>query len=274
MNLMITAQTRSGSDRQSRRHPVGTPKAQTLSGTLTDYSTGELHSHPCHQILTIRNGISLLEDDTFKQPLYGKMCAFLPAGFLHRSIVIGDAVSYQSIYMDTSLFRCKEKRIILFTMSELSSALFNALASHTGNITEGFAGRSLRLFVEAIKTDFSSRPFLMQIPQPQSDESKKIIDYIESNFSRKLSLRDFRSALPYSSRHITRIFTQEMKISIFEYLRLYRIFMSSVMLHNRTKSVLAVAYACGYESLSSFYADFRKYYSLTPKEFRARTGDQ
>jgi AraC-like DNA-binding protein len=41
-----------------------------------------------------------------------------------------------------------------------------------------------------------------------------------------------------------------MKITLFEYLRMYRMFMATVMLHGES-SVLEISLDCGYESLSS-----------------------
>ena len=48
--------------------------------------------------------------------------------------------------------------------------------------------------------------------------------------------------------------------------------MASILLSTTEKTVIHIAYECGYESLSTFYSDFKKYFSITPKEFRRETG--
>jgi hypothetical protein len=86
-----------------------------------------LHYHPWHQFLRITTGISLLEEENEKQPLFSNMTAFIPAGLPHKSSVIGEVINYKSIYLDDTLFRPKINGIIIFDMSELGVALFNRI---------------------------------------------------------------------------------------------------------------------------------------------------
>ncbi|MBI9078057.1 MAG: helix-turn-helix transcriptional regulator, partial [Desulfatibacillum sp.] len=75
-------------------------------------------------------------------------------------------------------------------------------------------------------------------------------------------------ALPYSGRHLSRLFKEEMQITLFEYLRLYRILMASLALCEPDRAITEIALDCGYESLSSFYRDFNTVYGAPPKSFR------
>ena len=70
-------------------------------------------------------------------------------------------------------------------------------------------------------------------------------------------------------RHLSRLFKQDMKITLFEYLRLYRILMASLALCSRDEAITEIALDCGYESLSTFYRDFNMIYGVAPKSFRA-----
>ena len=82
---------------------------------------------------------------------------------------------------------------------------------------------------------------------------------------RTKALSTFTSRL----RHLSRLFKADLKITIFEYLRLYRILMASIEMHNPKRTVTEIALDCGYESLSSFYRDFNLIFAVTPKFFRA-----
>jgi transcriptional regulator GlxA family with amidase domain len=96
---------------------------------------------------------------------------------------------------------------------------------------------------------------------------------LKKNYREKIELQDFTRLQPYTTRHISRFFKEEMKISIFEYLKIYRILQASIKLETTTKTVTEISYACGYNSISCFFHDFGQIFSLTPRQFRNRRGD-
>ncbi len=242
--------------------------AATLSGTFRDYSTEPLHSHPLHQILRIRNGVSLLVGEDQKLPLFGNMTAFIPAGFPHRSIVIGDQVSYKSLYLKRDLFDQAEDEIRIFDISELGNALFNKMKFPWDQRPfSPMMNACLSLFLKTLDEDLAHSSQLVSLPSATDPSNQRIIDFVEKNYQRKLSLSDFAAISPYSARHISRLFKQDLQLTIMEYLKLYRILMSAVMLQSENKSITEIAYECGYESLSCFYTDFGKILSTTPKAF-------
>ena len=82
---------------------------------------------------------------------------------------------------------------------------------------------------------------------------------------------DFEHEFPYSGRHLSRLFKQDLKITLFDYVRLYRILMASIALSGTSRPITDIAYEVGYDSISSFYRDFNLVFSVTPKVFRKRT---
>ncbi len=237
----------------------------SLNGTLADYSTEKVHTHPFHQILMISEGVSMLVTETEKKPLYGSMCAFIPAGSAHRSIVVGSAVRYNSLYFADESREMDMIRV--FSVSPLFRELFLRLSSELSHVSSQEMQRECFSLLLRLLPEEMGNYFQLILPQAVSDNCKKISDYIELNYARKLRLSDFCSVLPYCAKHISRLFFEEMSISIFEYIRMYRIFMASVLLQRERQGVLNTAYDCGYESISSFYADFKKYFSVSPRDF-------
>ncbi len=239
-----------------------------LKGELEEYSSETLHSHTCHQFLMIRDGVSLLIDNKFKRPLYGTMCAFIPAGLPHRTIVTGTSLTYQSVYLKKE-YMVNREEIIIFHISELARALFNRMADNPDSrFSKGTPGRVFTLFLEIAAEDMLNTNISLDLPEPISPDCTKIINYIESNYMNSITSDKFRSVLPLSSRHIARLFRDEMKMTIFNYLRIYRMIMASVKLHDMSKTVLEISLECGYESISSFYTEFNRFFSITPGEFR------
>ncbi len=245
--------------------------AVMMNGLMRKHSTDFLHTHSYHQILMVNKGITLLEDEKRKQPLFGRMTAFLPAGFPHRSIVIGKSVHYQSVYLNKNLFTIPQNEIVIFDISQLGIALFNRLdLEEFIDLTPGFPRDCLNLFLQVIEEDIHHHSPLVRLPEAQHPQNKKIIKHIASNYQNKILLKDIYSLLPLSPRQITRVFQKDLKITIFEYIRLYRILMASTRLTEKETSITDIAYECGYESISCFYSDFNKYFSTSPSSFRKR----
>ncbi len=244
--------------------------AYTLTGRLREYSSAEPHSHGCHQFLTIRDGVSLLETEHHRSPLYGEMCAFIPAGCLHRSLAVGRDIAYQSLYLPVKAWPRAKGGIVVFTLSELGTALFNRLgADGRHGFQEGTARSCLNLFLKTAAEDMEQRVFELRLPKAQTEAGRRIAAYLEANHSEELGLARMHRDLPYSSRHAVRLFTGDLGITPASYLRLYRLFQASILLRGSTKSVMEIALDCGYSSLSSFYTDFRKHFGSTPRRFRA-----
>ncbi len=263
--------------RKSTIRNIGTDLSGTgvsavmMSGTMHLHSTETPHTHPFHQILVIKNGITLLEDRSRRQPLFGHMTAFLPAGLPHRSIVIGKNVEYQNIFLDQEVYEGPQNQIVIFDISDLGMSLFDRLSLEAFiDNSEGIARDCLDLFMKVIKEDINHPSLLARLPEPQNPQNKVITDYIESHFQERIRLMEINALLPLSPRQIARVFQKDLNITIFDYLKLYRIFMASTLLTGPNKNITEIAYECGYESISCFYTDFRKLYSIPPSSFRKK----
>jgi AraC-like DNA-binding protein len=146
-------------------------------------------------------------------------------------------------------------------MSKLGVALFDRINSPVTikeSDTDNRDGQCLNLLMKLLKTEINEKSQLTRIPTPRNPDNIKITEFIGDNFNRKLRLSDFTDVIHYSERHLTRIFKEDLKISIFEYLKLYRIFQSSLMIchSDNPKTITEIAFSCGYDSLSFFYNDF------------------
>lgn len=243
--------------------------AATLSGSFREYSTKPLHNHPFHQILRIRDGVTLLVGEDQKLPLFGNMTAFIPADFCHRSVVIGGQISYKSLYLRRNLFGQGEGKIRIFDISELGNALFNKMEfPWDQQPSSPLMETCLSLFLKTLDEDLPHSSPVLSLPSASDPSNQKIIEFVENNYQKRLKLPDFIAISPYSARHISRLFKQDLQMTIMEYLKLNRILMSAVMLQTENISITEIAYECGYESLSCFYTDFGNILSTTPKAFR------
>lgn len=254
--------------------PFNDHDAFTIEGSLQKNSTENLHFHESHQILLFNYGISILLDGQKKQPLFNRMTAFIPAGWPHRSIVLGRRVEYKSLYITPEMFPGAPTSIRIFDMSDLGIALMNRIQLPiqedfpAGNIN--LQQNCLELFVKVLAEDIGKRSTVARLPVATRKENIAVTDYLERNFRERIELKEIARLLPYTSRHISRLFTKEMKISIFEYLKLYRILQASIEIQTTTKTITEIAYSCGYNSISCFFKDFAQIFSTTPRHFKNR----
>jgi AraC-like DNA-binding protein len=236
-----------------------------LKGELEEYSTEKLHSHKDHQFLVISSGISMLEEKISKKVQFGKMCAFIPAGVRHRTTVVGKKISYQSIYIDSFRMKVKEDRVIMFKMSSLSCSLVDELTLTSKS--DCFLSACFDLFIRTVERDMKNESSIMTLITPKRRENVLLTEYIEKHFRERISMKELKSVIPYTERHINRIFSDETGITPVDYVRMTRIYHAAVSLIAENKSVVQTAFDCGYENLSVFYSDFSRFYSKSPKQF-------
>ncbi|WP_167836860.1 AraC family transcriptional regulator [Leptospira ryugenii] len=225
------------------------------------------HQHRLHQMLLVENGVFLLEDDTKRQILYDQTIALIPNKTKHRTIALGDAVTFHSLYFDAKVANTLEKGIHLIPSHPLLRALIISLEGKVKQ-TE-IRSLSLKLIAKILEELLpKNKKRVLALPIAKSERNQKIINYIELNFRKKILIEDFQNVLPLSTRQIDRTFRSELKISPLEYLKLKRIQMAVILLETTEEAITEISLSCGYESLSSFYAHFEEIIGTSPKRFR------
>jgi len=245
----------------------------SISGTWDKDRCEHLNIHPSHQILTVRDGMLLLEDHTETQPLYRNMAAFIPAEKPHLVRVMrqNQTVTCHSLFIAADIYIQEIDNVCIFEMSNLGTALLRKLNERNlVDLTDGFMGHCLRLFREVLSIDMQKPAHLIRLPEPLTDRNMKIVNFIRDNYMNKIRLEHFTRVIPLSIRQASRIFEQELKISIMQYVRLYRLLQASILLHEPWRTIIDVAYDCGYDSVSSFHEDFKHHFSVPPNRFRKK----
>lgn len=99
---------------------------------------------------------------------------------------------------------------------------------------------------------------------------KEILQYIQKNYGRSLTLQELASRFHMSEGQFCRFFKSQVNMTAIEYLNYYRIGAACDMLRDSASSVSTIALNCGYNNISYFNRSFRKYMHCTPKEYRER----
>ncbi|MBQ9796091.1 MAG: AraC family transcriptional regulator [Clostridia bacterium] len=96
----------------------------------------------------------------------------------------------------------------------------------------------------------------------------KVIGYIRTNYMKKLTLDEIANQVYMSKSHVSKIFNEEMNISISAFINKIRIEKSKQLLLDATLSVADVAHMTGFGDQSYFAKQFKAETGASPKEFR------
>ena len=112
-------------------------------------------------------------------------------------------------------------------------------------------------------------------PRSDTEAIKRIgpaIDYIHSNFSKRISIEELANKVFMSSTNFRRIFTKAIGASPHEYLTAFRINVASAELKRTTKNIETIAYDAGFEDPSAFHRAFKHGFGCAPGEWRKTQG--
>lgn len=107
-----------------------------------------------------------------------------------------------------------------------------------------------------------------------SDTIYRVMEYIKSNYSRKVTLEDLSSYVHLSPSHLSGLFRKETGQTISAYLSFVRIEKSKQLLSTTDTPIAQIGALCGFEDQSYFTRVFRQQTGLSPKKYRQSEYDK
>ena len=98
----------------------------------------------------------------------------------------------------------------------------------------------------------------------------KIMDFIQKNYNKKISLNDLCQEYNLSKTWICKCFLKTNNITIFEYKTMLQIDMAKKLLKESSHSINKIAEMVGFSSSRHFSAIFKKHSGITPLHWRKR----
>ncbi|MFA7637238.1 MAG: helix-turn-helix domain-containing protein [Monoglobales bacterium] len=105
-----------------------------------------------------------------------------------------------------------------------------------------------------------------------ADVIYKITAYIKNNYMHKISLDDIAKHVYLSKIYVSKIFKEEMKIALSDYINKTRIEKSTFLLLNSSLSIADVANMVGYKDQSYFTKNFIKIIGVSPGKYKNKHG--
>lgn len=112
-------------------------------------------------------------------------------------------------------------------------------------------------------------PGYVQNNHPKSsDRHSKITEYIMRNFDREITLPEAASAANMAVTTFCNFFKTHYRMTFVEYLNVVRVGHACKLLGDKNKTIVGVAYECGFNNLANFNRQFKKLKNMPPSEYR------
>jgi AraC family transcriptional regulator len=98
-----------------------------------------------------------------------------------------------------------------------------------------------------------------------------VLEYINEYLEQDIKLADLAQLLGISQFHFSYLFKRSLGKSPYQYLLQQRIERSKQLLKQTDKSIMDIAFLCGFNSHSHLSKQFRQLTGITPKAYRATT---
>jgi transcriptional regulator GlxA family with amidase domain len=143
-------------------------------------------------------------------------------------------------------------------------------------LIEKYAGRDLsimmsKIFMIDIDRD-SQSPFIMFNGQKSHEDEpiRMAQDFIEKNFSEKLSVEELASRFALGRRNLERRFKKATSNTVIEYIQRVKIEAAKMSLESSRENVTEVMYKVGYNDTKAFRTTFKKITGLSPIQYRSK----
>lgn len=96
----------------------------------------------------------------------------------------------------------------------------------------------------------------------------KMLAWLEDNIYCNPAIDDLAQYMGYSRRFVYDVFYQYGQLPIGQYIRLRRLTIAAVSLRLTRQPIAAIAWQLSYDSPQTFSREFKKRFSLSPREYR------
>ena len=96
----------------------------------------------------------------------------------------------------------------------------------------------------------------------------KIHEFLMKNYQDNVDLEEVAEVVHMAPASVCRFFKSSTGLTVFEYLNKIKIDYACKLLLNTDLSIVDISYDCGFNNLSHFNKQFRKFLGQTPSQFR------
>lgn len=265
-----------------------------------DFPSVFLHWQDTMEIIYIKKGKGTAQVDLHVFEVKKGDIVFAPPGHLHGlSQIHGERMEYENIIFDLSFLGsagidiCTQKYLIPLQQGQLSfpsyitpeDTCYRKAAdclddadflceTHPDGYELGIKADMLRLF-SLIFQHYPSGIDRLSHNKPLSGSTwqnlnrlKAVLEFIEKNYQRPVTIDETALWCGYSSSHFMRWFRQMTGTSFIRFLNRFRLEKAFLELKSTDKTVLEISAQTGFDNLSNFNRLFKRQFHMTPRELR------
>ncbi len=103
----------------------------------------------------------------------------------------------------------------------------------------------------------------------------RVLDYIDKNLNRDMTLDELSDVSCYSKYHFSRIFSNMMGETVFQYIHRLRLEKAAERVGmEEDLPITEIAYELGFANCASFSKSFKSHFGLTPSQWRKRINEK
>ena len=112
------------------------------------------------------------------------------------------------------------------------------------------------------------KDFIEQKAQRHIFHIREIMEYVENHYQEPTNQAEVAKELGFSREHFCRYFKQYTGITFREYLTRYRLNQAKKQMDASEDTILTIALDTGFSDAKQFSSAFKKYYGMTPGQYR------
>lgn len=235
-----------------------------------------LHFHDYYEIYYLEKGSRtyFIKNNSYKM-IVGSV-AIIPPYTLHRTM--GPSGSYygrillqfySSIFLldsikdkfDTILGSVRFKGDSQLLVTNLFNKILEIETTNIDLKNELAKIKINELLVTLINADFSEAISV-------NNNISRIVDYIDNNFSEKITLDFLSKKFNISKWYLSRTFKKNTMFNIITYINYVRVVNARILLKDTKTSITEICDMVGFENLTHFERIFKRFFGISAKEYR------
>ena len=261
-----------------------------------DFACVPPHWHDEMEIIFVKTGQGLISVDFHTYPVKAGSILFVLPGQVHSICQDGNCVmTYENIIFRTDLLRttpstsCNtvylepllQGRMTIPTHFQPENPHYDEIAACL-NSADSISARRPKAAPFAILSRLYQLCFLLfsccctDSPRRKGSASqelmKRFIQHIEQHYMDKITVRQAAAVLNVSPSYFMKLIRKNLGTTFTAFLNEYRLTMAARLLTVSDESrVVDIAVSTGFDNLSYFNRKFKQRFSMTPKEYRAKS---
>ena len=273
-----------------KRTTMGDIRRVHIDRRLRDpnYFMATHHYHPYYELCCIEQGSCRFMIENTMLDVHEGDCLLIPPHLFHYTRYLFGPCKRCGVYFRLSFL---DPRVIalmpgdagffsqlqVLHVPEAQREAFDALLSRMA-AEDGYGDSRTPLALSMQLQElflFCSRAcsFLPVTPADIQTTDRQVLEaarFINENFRHQLSSAKIAAAAGFSQNYLSRKFREAAGIGVHEYLVIVRLRSAALELESTDRSVTEIATRCGFSDSNYFKDVFKKYYGMTPRDYRKK----